>query len=110
MSSTLTPRHGSWAPCVIHIFLVCSVPSFLSSATMSLAVIYFLPQVACNAQSALRLAFAGSHANAKRRVDPLRFPKERSLALLKVPSRLLSPSDRVQDRPTATCPSSHASL
>jgi hypothetical protein len=35
---------------------------------MSLAVIYFLPQVACNAQSALRLAFAERHANAKRRV------------------------------------------
>src|SRR5437868_8528295 len=58
MSSTLTPRHGSWAPWVIHIFLVCSVLSFLSSATMSLAVIYFVPQVACNAQSARRLAFA----------------------------------------------------
>src|SRR5882724_9354598 len=39
----------------------------------------------------------------------LRFPKERSLALLKVPSRLLSPNDRLQDRPTATCPSSPAS-
>src|SRR2546426_4593374 len=60
MSSTLTPRHGSWAPWVIHIFLVCAVPSFLSSATMSLAVIYFLPQVACNAHSALPLAFAGA--------------------------------------------------
>src|SRR5262249_43852667 len=69
MSSTLTPRHGSWAPCFIHIFLVCSVPNFLSSAMISLAVIYILPHVACHAQSALRLAFGGRRANARRRVD-----------------------------------------
>src|SRR6266567_5797131 len=71
MSSTLTPRHGSWAPWVIQVFLVCALPSFLSSATMSLAVIYFLPQVACNAQlpltpvsrvSSLRLSpLTGAH-------------------------------------------------
>src|SRR5450432_2711441 len=51
MSSTLTPRHGSWAPWVIQDFLVFSLPSNLSSSTISLAVIYFLPQDACNAQS-----------------------------------------------------------
>src|SRR5216684_3094146 len=70
MSSTLTPRHGSWAPWVIHIFLVCALPSFLSSATMSLAVIYFLPLVACNAQS-VRYHHSRQYLASHRSVSPL---------------------------------------
>src|SRR5438128_1407184 len=53
MSSTLTPIHGSLAPLVIQDFLVLSLPSNLSSSTMSLAVIYFLHQ----ATSAPTVAF-----------------------------------------------------
>src|SRR5207244_1873523 len=57
----------------------------------------------------LRLLLGGGVHPVPSRLPTLRFPTERSLALLKVPSRLLSPSDRLQDRPAATCPSSPAS-